>query len=107
MPQRTPADGRATDELFRLRRSSIVDTCGYLGFLIAFALAGIYSFRRLYIDVSFVADAAMFRYIVTTFVAGLGGGAFGMACGHLLATAWERVDLVWHPRRYERGSGGE
>ncbi len=103
MPIDVSGEGRATAELFRLRRNSVVDTCGFLGFVSAFGIAGIYGFRQLYIDVAFETDMAMFRYIATMLVSGAVGGLLGMGCGQLIASAWERFDLRRNPRRYERG----
>lgn len=101
MPPRPPAEGVATEELFRLRRSTIVDTGLFSGFIAAFAVAGVFGFPRLSSDVLFGAGSAMFRYIGTMFLAGLAGGAVGMVIGHLVAWGWERIDLRWNPRRYE------
>ncbi|MBW7932547.1 MAG: hypothetical protein H3C62_02825 [Gemmatimonadaceae bacterium] len=104
MPRRPDADLNATSELFRLRRSTIVDTVGFGGFIAAFAVAGIAGYRQLSIDVLFTADYAMLRYVGSMFLAGLAGGAVGMGLGHLLATAFEKLDLRWRPRRYEGDS---
>lgn len=102
MPKAQEADVVATSELFRLRRRIFVDSAGFIGFVSCFAIAGIGGFNKLSIDVLFEADWAMFRYIGGMFAAGIAGGAVCMGIGHLLASAYERLDLRWRPRRYER-----
>lgn len=102
MPKAPDADVVATSELFRLRRRVIADSGAFIGFVSCFAVAGIWGFNKLSIDVLFEADWAMFRYIGGMFAAGLTGGLVGMGLGHLAASAYERMDLRWRPRRYER-----
>jgi hypothetical protein len=106
MPARQASDAVATAELFKLRRGTVVDSALLAGFIVAFAVAGVLGFPRLYSDVLFGAGSAMARYIGTMFLAGLAGGAVGMAAGHIVAWVWERVDLWWNPRRYEGGEPG-
>lgn len=102
MPKAPDADVVATSELFRLRRRVFADAAAFVGFVSCFAIAGIAGFNKLSMDVLFEADWAMFRYIGGMFAAGLAGGAVGMGIGHLLASVYERLDLRWRPRRYER-----
>ena len=101
MPKRQETDAMATAELFRLRRGTFVDSGLLAGFIAAFVVAGVLGFPRLYADVYFGAGNAMFRYIGTMFLAGLGGGAAGAVIGHIVATVLERLDLRLRPRRYE------
>jgi len=103
MPRRVGAEGRATEEFFRLRRGNIVGVCAFLAFVSAFAAAGILGFQQLANDVTYTADWAMFRYIGTMLLSGAGAGLVGMAVGHVIASVWERIDLRINPRRYEQG----
>ncbi|MBM3908214.1 MAG: hypothetical protein FJ363_09090 [Gemmatimonadetes bacterium] len=91
----------ATAELFRLRRSTIVDSGLLAGFIAAFVVAGVLGFPRLYADVYTGAGNAMFRYIGTMFLAGFGGGAVGAVAGHVVASVLERLDLRLRRRHYE------
>lgn len=97
------AEGRATAELFRLRRGAIVGVCAFLAFIAAFAVAGVLGFQRLASDVTYETDKAMFRYVATMLASGVAAGLVGMVVGHALASLWERIDLRVNPRRYEKG----
>jgi len=103
MPKRVDVEGRATAELFRLRRSAISGVCAFLAFITAFAIAGVLGFQRLANDVTYETDLAMFRYIGTMLLSGASAGLVGMGIGHVLASIWERIDLRVNPRRYEEG----
>ena len=100
-----PADLRpghsATAELFRLRRIEVVDAGWHSGFVIGFLVAGLLAFAPLATGLGRAPALAMAQYIATIFIAGIACGVIGKGVGHAVATAWERIDLRKHPRRYE------
>lgn len=101
MTKRVNPARSATAELFHLRRIGVVDTAWHLGFVVGFGLAGIQALGTLGDGLNHAPARAMLRYIVTICLAGLAMGVVGVGCGHLVATAWERIDLRRHPRRFE------
>lgn len=91
-----------TAELHRLRRNAIVDGGWFLGFVVAFTLAGTQAIRALWVGLLFGSPAeAMLIFIGALLAAGVAGGILGAGLGYLVAYAWKRVDLRRNPRRYE------
>jgi hypothetical protein len=91
----------ATQELFRLRRTALVDGCWHFGFVAGFGVAGVVAFSRMSASVATSPAQALLRYILILFAAGLACGMFGVGVGHVAASWWQRRDLKRHPRYYE------
>jgi hypothetical protein len=97
----------ARNEALRLRRDETVDRAWYLGFVIAFGLAGIIAFKRLADNFSDAPGKSIAIYVATILIAGLVGGLSGIWVGNRVSDRADRRDVARGPSAYEPATQDE